>query len=129
MVMVTVNCCRFEAPLTSEVGAKKFMELHGRLSLVTFSTVATFSPSVQQLDEQTGTWVNVHMLPPGTSHGVQGHVPLGQGSYLFFADPHRQSTTVVCYDLLNRERFHITEAFPELRSEGYKLYHPSLCSV
>lgn len=120
---------RFEAPLSSEVGAKKFMELYGRLSLVTFSTVATFSPSVMQLDDHTRTWVNRDLLPPGTSLGVQGHVPLGQGSYLYFADPGRQSTTVVCYDLVNQQRFYIDEAFGELRSEGYKLYHPSLCSV
>nr|PNR27854.1 hypothetical protein PHYPA_030006 [Physcomitrium patens] len=120
---------RFEAPLISEVGAKKFMELHGRLSLVTFSTVATFSPSVQQFDEQTGTWVDAQLLPAGVGLGVQGYVPLGQGSYLYFADPHRQSKTVVCYDLLNRQRFLIEDAFPDLRFEGYKLYHPSLCSV
>ncbi|XP_024398239.1 F-box only protein 6 [Physcomitrium patens] len=120
---------RFDAPLTSEVGAKKFMELHGRLSLVTFSTVATFSPSVQQFDEQSGTWVDAQLLPPGIGLGVQGYVPLGQGSYLYFADPHRQSETVVCYDLLNRQRFLIDESFPDLRSEGFKLYHPTLCSV
>lgn len=121
---------RFEAPLTSEViGAKKFMELHEKLSLVTFSTVPTFASSVQQFDEQTGTWVQVHVLPPGTNLGVQGHVPLGQGSYLYFADPHRQSFTVVCYDLLSKQRFSIDEAYSDLRYEGYKLYHPSLCSV
>lgn len=120
---------RFEAPLASEVGAKKFMELNGRLALVSFSTVATFRPSVQQLDEQTQTWVDVDLLPPGASHGVHGHVPLGQGSFIYFADPHRQSGTVVCYNLLNRERFEIPETFVELRFESYKLYHPSLCSV
>nr|XP_024375479.1 F-box/kelch-repeat protein At5g15710-like isoform X1 [Physcomitrium patens]PNR54599.1 hypothetical protein PHYPA_008276 [Physcomitrium patens] len=121
---------RFEAPLASvSVGAKKFMELHDKLSLVTFSTVPTFSPSVQQFDDQTGTWVEVHVLPPGTTLGVQGHVPLGQGSYLYFADPRRSSFNVICYDLLNRERFDVDEAFLDLRSEGYKLYHPSLCSV
>ena len=121
---------KFEAPLAGEAaGAKKFMELQGELSLVTFSTVPTFTSSVQQVDERTGTWAEVHVLPPGTSLGVDGHVPLGQGSFLFFADPHRQSSSVVCYNLLTRQWFGIDDGFSDLRSEGFKLFHPSLCSV
>jgi hypothetical protein len=121
---------KFEAPLASEaVGAKKFMELHGALSLVTFSTVPTFASSVQQVDERSGAWLQVHSLPSGSSLGVQGHVPLGQGSYLYFAEPHRQSFSVVCYNLLTNQWFTIDESFSDMRSEGYKLYHPSFCSV
>jgi hypothetical protein len=119
---------KFEAPLATE-SAKKFMELNGELSLVTFSTVPTFASSIQQVDVQTGTWVGVHTLPSGITLGVEGHVPLGQGWYLYFSDPQRQSHSLVCYNLLNQQWFSIDESFSDLRSEGYKLYHPALCSV